>query len=142
MTIIRQSRPDVDVFGKRFSDAIDEFFNDAVATRRGSFVPGIDFSETDKHYEVDVQLPGLKKDDISINLENGILTVSGERKFEDEQEGKTYHRVETRYGSFNRSFQLPDNIDPDSVNAKYENGVLNITIEKSEVNRSKKIEIS
>ncbi len=141
MTIIRQSRPDVDVFGKRFSDAMDEFFNDAVTNRRGNFVPGIDFSETEKHYEVDVHLPGMKKDDISVNLENGILTVSGERKFKDEQDGKTFHRVESRYGSFTRSFQLPDNINPDSIKAGYKEGVLKITIEKSEVNKSKKIEI-
>lgn len=142
MTLIKYSRPDMDVFGKRFSDAMDEFFNDAVSSRQSRFVPSIDFSETEKSYEVHVQLPGMKKDDISVNLENGTLTISGERKFENEEKDKTFHRVETRYGAFSRSFQLPDNVDPDSVNATYKDGILAVTINKNEKQLKKQIKIS
>lgn len=127
---------------RRFSDIMDEFFNDVVNTTRDSFVPGIDISETEDKFLITAELPGMKKEDISVNLDNNRLSISGERKFESEDSGKTFHRVETSYGSFNRSFQLPDNIDEDSISASYENGLLNISIEKSEEKVKKQIEIS
>lgn len=142
MTLIKHTRPDADPFGKRFSDILDEFFSDAVATRQNGFRPSIDVSETEKQFVVEVQLPGLKKEDINVNLENGILTVSGEREFLDEQKEKKFHRVETRYGSFSRSFQLPDRIKPDSVKATYQNGILSITVDKNEKENKKQIKIS
>ncbi len=141
MTLLRYNRPNRDLFSKNFSDIMDEFFNDVVSQRNNSFVPGINISETDEHFEVTVELPGMSKEDIDVSLDNGRLAISGERKFEDKEEGKTYHRVETRYGSFNRSFQLPDNVDEESINATYENGLLNITIDKSRDKVKKQIEI-
>ncbi len=121
---------------------MDEFFNDVVRNNRDSFVPGIDISETDNQFQITAELPGMNKDDIEISLDNGRLSISGERKFEKEEEGKKFHRVETRYGSFNRSFQLPDNVDEESIQATYENGLLNISIDKAEDKVKKKIEIS
>jgi HSP20 family protein len=94
----------------RFSDIMDDFFNDVVSSRQESFVPGMDISETENEFHISAELPGMKKDDININLENGRLSISGERSFKNEEDGETYHRVETHYGSFNRSFQLPDNV--------------------------------
>lgn len=142
MTLVRYNRPGNNLASKRFSDIMDEFFNDAVNTRRDNFVPGIDISETDTQFQISVELPGMKKEDISVNLENRQLTISGERKFKDEEKGKTYHRVETNYGSFNRSFQLPDNVEEQTISASYEDGILNITIDKSEEQVKKQIEIS
>lgn len=142
MTLMRYTRPSSNLASKRFSDMIDEFFNDAVNDRRDSFVPSIDISETDKQFIISAELPGMKKEDININLENGRLAISGERSFEKEEEGKTYHRIETNYGSFSRSFQLPDNVDENSIKASYEDGLLNITIEKGEDKVKKQIEIS
>lgn len=121
---------------------MDEFFNDAVNARRDKFMPSIDISETETKFHISVELPGMKKDDININLENSRLTISGERRFQDKEDGKTYHRVETRYGSFNRSFQLPDNVDEESIEASYEDGLLNISIDKSEDKVKKQIKIS
>jgi HSP20 family protein len=121
---------------------MDEFFNDVVNTRRDNFIPSIEVSETDTQFEIKAELPGMKKDDIEISLENNLLSISGDRSFEEEEEGKTYHRVETQYGSFNRSMQLPDNIDEESIKASYEDGVLDITINKSKDKVRKKIEIS
>lgn len=132
---------DRDLFPKRFSDVLDEFFNDVVSRRRDRFVPGIDVSETADQFEVTVELPGMKKEDININLENNQLTVSGERKFKNEEKNKKYHRVESQYGEFTRSFMLPDNIDEESIEARYEDGLLHITIDKDEEKVSKKIEI-
>lgn len=142
MTLVRYNRPNSNLMSKNFSDIMDEFFNDVVRTNRDSFVPGIDISETDNQFLITAELPGMSKDDIDISLDNGRLSISGERKFEKEEEGKKFHRVETRYGSFNRSFQLPDNIDEESIKATYENGLLNISLDKSEDKVKKKIEIS
>lgn len=141
MTLIKYSQPNRDIFGKRFSDIMDEFFNDAVATRQQSFAPSIDISETDTQYLIDVEVPGVDKKDIELNVENNTLTISGERKFEKKEEGKHYHRVESSYGSFSRSFTLPDNVKDDTIQATYNNGILNITIDKSEQKMKKQIKI-
>lgn len=141
MTLVRYNRPNNNLMSKRFSDIMDEFFNDAVSTRRDNFVPGIDIAETDNQFEISAELPGMKKEDININLDNSRLTISGERTFKEEEEGKTFHRVETSYGSFNRSLQLPDNVDENSIKASYKDGLLNITIAKSEDKVKKQIEI-
>lgn len=141
MALIKYSQPNPALFGTRFSDIIDEFFNDAVATRQNTFAPSIDVSETEKQFVIDVALPGMNKNDIELNLENGRLTISGERKFEKKEDGKQYHRVESHYGSFTRSFQLPDNIDGESVAATYKDGILNVTINKSEEKLKKQIKI-
>ena len=109
MALLRYNRSGRDPLEKNFSDIMDEFFNDVVSQRRDEFVPGIDISETDDRFEITAELPGMSKDDIDISLDNGRLSISGERKFEDKQEGKTYHRVETRYGSFT---------SPDTIAAK------------------------
>ncbi|HLR24900.1 MAG TPA: Hsp20/alpha crystallin family protein [Fodinibius sp.] len=130
------------MMSNHFSDIMDEFFNNAVQNRRDSFVPGIDIAETDNQFEISAELPGMKKEDINISLDNGHLSVSGERNMKKEEEGKTLHRVETSYGSFNRSFQLPDNVDEESIKASYEDGLLNITINKSADKVKKQIEIS
>src|SRR5699024_541807 len=103
-----------------------------------SFVPGIDISETDEQFLISAEIPGVKKEDINVDLEKGRLVISGERIFENEEEGKTFHRVESRYGSFNRSFQLPDNVDKDSIQASYKDGLLNITIDKNKKEVAKK----
>lgn len=142
MTLMRYSRPNNRLMSTRFSDIMDDFFNDVVSSRQESFVPGIDISETEKEFHISAELPGMKKEDININLENGRLSISGERSFKNEDNGETYHRVETQYGSFNRSFQLPENVDEDSIKATYEDGLLNITVDKSEDKVKKQIEIS
>jgi HSP20 family protein len=141
MTLIRYNRPETDFFGKRFSDIMDEFFNDAVHTRRDSFMPTIDIAETETAYNIDVQLPGMKKEDINIEMENGRLTISGERKFENEENGKTWRKVESQYGSFARSFQLPENVESDSIKATYTDGILKLNVTKSKEQMKKQIQI-
>ena len=141
MAILKYSQPDTDIFGKRFSDIMDEFFNDAVATRQGSFSPKINISENEKQFMIDVEVPGMDKNDIDVSLENRQLTISGERKFENEEKDTRYHRVETHFGSFTRSFRLPDSVDEGSINAKYNNGILSITIDKSEEQMKRQISI-
>lgn len=143
MALVRYNRPNTDVFSKTFNDIVDEFFNGNTSSYRSdNFMPSVDVSETEKQFEVAVELPGMKKEDITVDLEKGRLTVSGERKMESEEEGKNFHRLETRYGQFSRSFYLPDSIDENTIAAKYQDGILNITIDKSEDKVKKQIEIS
>jgi len=141
MTLIKHTPFDRDLSTRRFSDLLDDFFNEAVTTSN-TFVPGIDVSETDDQFLVNVELPGMKKDDIDVSIENNRLTISGERKFKEEENGVKFHRVESRYGSFTRTIQLPDNVESDSITANYEDGILNISVDKSEDKVRKKIEIT
>jgi HSP20 family protein len=120
---------------------MDEFFNDAVGYNGDSFVPSIDISETDETFLITAELPGMKKEDINISLDNGRLLISGKRNTEEKEEGKTFHRVETKRGSFERSFKLPDHVDEETINATYKDGLLNITIDKAENKVKKQIEI-
>ncbi len=142
MSLIKYTRPNLDLHSSRFSDILDEFFNDSLNYRRDSFMPNVDISETETEFEIAVTLPGMNKEDINVDLENGRLTISGERKFENEEKGKNYHRIESGFGTFNRSFQLPDTVDEESVEANYKDGMLNISIAKSEEKVKKQIEIS
>ncbi|UXP33228.1 Hsp20/alpha crystallin family protein [Reichenbachiella agarivorans] len=107
----------------------DKFFKTELPQER-AFVPQVDISESESAFDLQFALAGFKKPDINIELNNGVLTVSGERKFEEEKTKKNFHSVETRYGSFKRSFQLPDSIDAEKVDANFEDGILNITIPK------------
>ena len=141
MTLIRYTRPRTDLFGSRFSDIMDEFFNEALTKSRESFIPAMDVSETETHVEFDVYLPGLSKDQIRIETEKGYLTVSGERHLEPANKNRTYHKIENAYGAFKRSIQLPDHLDLDSIRAEHKDGILRIRIEKSEQNVRKEVKI-
>ncbi len=96
----------------------------------GVFNPRINVYEDTQNLFVDAEIPGLSKEEIKISLQDNTLTISGEKKFEDEKKEKTYYRVERRYGSFRRSFTLPVDVNDNNVQAKFENGVLRITLEK------------
>lgn len=141
---ITKYRPDIDypVIPRRFSEMMDEFFSESLSLgEHTGFMPGIDITEDDKQYFIQVTLPGMKKEDINIDLDDRTLTVSGERKHEKEEKDVKYHLVESRYGKFERSFTLPANADPDSMDAKYENGILKMTVKKSEKSMSKQIKV-
>ncbi|MFA5669687.1 MAG: Hsp20/alpha crystallin family protein [Balneolaceae bacterium] len=143
MALIKYSRPNTDVFSRTFNDIVDEFFNvqnNNYKTDR--FMPSINIAETDTQFEISAELPGVKKENIKVDLEKGRLTISGERLMEEKEEGKNYHRIETNYGMFTRALHLPEGIDEESIIAKYEDGVLDITINKSPEKARKQIEIS
>jgi len=108
-----------------------------------SFTPRVNTRESDDAYYIELDLPGVKKDDIEITTEDNILTISGERKFKDEVKEENYYKVESHYGKYSRSFTLPENIDISAINAKSENGVLEVTIPKKDDENKKlrKIEI-
>lgn len=116
-----------------FSELFDSFFNDLGTVERASgFRPGADVVETDESYEVHVAVPGMEKKDLTVDIDNGILTISGERKFENEENGKNYRSIETRYGSFNRSFNVPDTVNAEKIKADYKDGILKVELPKDE----------
>ncbi|MCJ8167528.1 Hsp20/alpha crystallin family protein [Pontibacter sp. E15-1] len=116
-----------------FSTMLDRFFNESVNSRGLSeFTPHVDASETEKGYEMQLALPGVKPEDIQIDFQEGKLTISGERKLERKEDGRRYHMLETQYGSFSRSFFLPDKIDPDKISAHFEDGILQVHVPKDE----------
>ena len=105
------------------------------------WTPKIDFSEKDGKYTLKAELPGLKKDDINISLEDGYVTVSGKKEYNKEEEGTDYHLKETRYGSFSRSFRLPEKVSENDVDASFKDGVLTVVMNKKEEEEKKKITI-
>lgn len=105
------------------------------------WAPLVDVIEHKKEYLIKAELPDVKKEDVKVHVENGMLTISGERHFEKEEEGKKYHRVERSYGSFERTFTLPDACDADKMAAKYSNGMLTLHIPKNEKAIPKAIDV-
>ena len=108
---------------------------------RDAWVPAVDVQETDKSFIFRAELPGHRKDDIEITLEENLLTLSGERELDEKNEGETYHRIERAYGKFSRSFSLPSQVDSSKVAASFKDGLLTIEVSKSEQAQPRKIEI-
>jgi HSP20 family protein len=132
-----------------FLQMVDRFFHDiaqpvAAGDKARGFKPPVDIVEKDNAFLATVDLPGLKKEDIEISLDEGVLTLSGERKLELEEgdENKSYRRIERSYGAFSRSFTLPQGVDLAKVEATFADGVLKLTLPKSEAAKARKIAIA
>jgi len=106
-----------------------------------NWAPRVDIAEDEKEYEIDAELPGVKKEDVKVAVENGVLAISGERKAQTEEQGKKYHRIEQLYGSFTRSFVLPEGIAGDKVSAEFKDGILKVHVPKDEKAQPKTIEV-
>jgi HSP20 family protein len=105
------------------------------------WIPAMDLVETDEHFVLKADLPGLAEDDVNIEVEDNVLTVSGERKAEHEDKREGYVRVERSYGAFRRSLTLPEGIDPEAVTANFDKGVLEVRIPKPEERKPRKVAI-
>jgi HSP20 family protein len=105
------------------------------------WAPLVDITESDRGYSIKAELPELKREDIKVSVENGVISISGERRFESEEKNRKYHRVERAHGIFTRSFSLPDDADPAKVNATYHDGLLTVEIEKSPHAKPRQIEV-
>ncbi|HXL58475.1 MAG TPA: Hsp20/alpha crystallin family protein [Chitinophagaceae bacterium] len=129
-------------FIRDFFDA-DNFFNTNWLTERSGY-PAVNVAEKENEYCIDLAVPGYKKDDFKIKVNNDMLTVSAEAKTENKEEKKEYTRQEYSYSSFSRSFQLPDNVKDDQIKATYEDGMLKLSLPKTSTNvkASKEIQVS
>ncbi|OEK05778.1 Hsp20/alpha crystallin family protein [Roseivirga misakiensis] len=113
----------------------DRFLNESTDQTTASFTPRVDIAESDKAFEIQLAVPGLDKKDINIDLRDGLLTISGERKFVKEDKERNFYAVQTQYGTFKKSFQLPDSVEESKIEASYNNGILNVVVPKDESKR-------
>ncbi len=129
-------------FPMTLSNMLDQFSQEVQQARQAnSFTPKADISESEDAYMLELAMPGMKKEDLGIEVKNDVLTISGERKWESEEKKKAYIRVESHYGHFSRSFTLPENTDKDSIEAQYEDGILKVRIGRKKETGSTKIVI-
>jgi HSP20 family protein len=105
------------------------------------WTPSVDIAETAEAFEIKAELPDVKKEDVKVSVEDGELRISGERKQEKEEKGKKFHRVERSYGSFMRSFTLPENVDDSKLTAEYKDGLLNVRLPKTEKAKPKAVAV-
>ena len=126
-----------------FADFFDSFFNTDLLPASEKMSPAVDIVEEKDKYLVKADLPGLKQEDIKVEVDDGVLKISGERKYEKKEEDKEkkYHYYERSYGAFERRFVLPSDVDTEKIDAKYENGVLEIVIPKTESKKPKEIKV-
>ncbi len=141
MTLIRW-KPATDVLNG-FDGMFDRYlrggiFDESVTS---AWLPAVDILERENEYTVNIELPGVNKDDVKITVENNVMTVRGEKKMEKESDEKNVHRTERTYGSFQRSFTLPTHVKSDKIEASYNNGILTVTLPKAEEAKPKEIEV-
>ncbi len=132
-----------DNFHHEMNDLLSRFFQneDGNSTQMTAWSPQLNLSETDQAYEISMDLPGVHPDQIDVELKHGELWISGSRKEETEDQGKTWHRVERFYGDFRRVVRLNDDVNAEQVEADYKDGVLHVTVPKTEHAQAKKIAI-
>lgn len=129
-------------------DRMNRVFNSALMVRfpeeereLGAWTPAIDITENEDHYLVTADIPGVSKEDVKVDFHDGMLTVKGEKRSEEKEEKDNYLRVERSFGSFVRTFTLPETVEPDKIKATYKDGVLKLSIPKKADAKPKKIEI-
>lgn len=123
-----------------FEEALNDLIQEPAAGR--PWTPAVDILEAENELIVKADLPEVKLEDIAIHLENGILSIKGERKFEHKEEKAGYHRLERSYGAFARKFAVPDTVDAEKVRAAYKDGVLTVTLPKKEVAKPREIKVN
>jgi len=130
---------------KEFDRVFDSFFHGDISDTTSAFtstwIPAVDIAERENEFVVRIELPGVTKEDVRITMQEGILTVKGEKKQEKESKGSDYHRVERSFGSFQRSFTLPTAVRAENIDASFTDGVLNITLPKAEEAKPKQIDV-
>ena len=134
MSLVKQNpRSMTPWFGlDRFFDDFDRSFSGLSFGEKGAWAPAVDIYEDDKAITLKVEAPGMDEKELDVSVEEGHLTIKGERKFENEEKEENFHRIERRYGSFQRTFALPSTVDAENISAKYEKGVLKVVAPKVE----------
>jgi len=122
-------------------EALQKKDGEELSQTASEWAPSVDITEDDKEYIVRAELPGIRKEDIKVTVEHHVLIISGERRFEQEEKGKKFHRIECNYGSFERTFSLPENVDTENVQAEHKDGVLLVHLAKTEAAKPKQIEV-
>lgn len=137
----RELRSLQDEVNRLFSSNLGRTFGDE-GIARGAWTPTVDIYENKDQIVLEAELPGINREDFELTVENNVLTLRGERRFEKREETDNYHRVERAYGTFSRSFTLPQTVSGEGATAEYKNGVLRVTLQKREEVKPRRIEIS
>ena len=133
-----------------FNTGIDRLFNEFMGrslrqmeeeTAACAWTPAVNILEREEGIVISADLPGLKAEDVDVTVDNGVLTIKGERTLEEVSEGETYHRVERSYGSFERSFSIPNSVDPKKIEARFSNGEMTITLPKREESKPRSVKV-
>lgn len=133
---------EIEDFFDRYSRSLAfPFARSAELVANGGWAPRVDVSENDAAFMIKAEIPGIKKDDVKVSLDNGVLTIEGERRQEREQKGWRFHRMERSYGHFMRSFSLPGNVDESHLKASFHDGLLEVDIPKLEQARSHAVQV-
>lgn len=132
---------DLNEFQHRLGSFFGHLPSKTDALAASQWTPAVDIIEDDKEFVVKAELPEIKKEDVQVTVENGVLTIHGERKTEKDEKSKRYHRMERSYGSFTRSFSLPEGADASKIRAEFKDGLLQIHMVKSETSKPKHIEV-
>lgn len=147
MTYLATHRPMRNLFN--LHSQMEKVFGDLFASHEGesdmegtSWMPTVDISEMENGFEIRAELPGVSENDVNVSVTDNRLTIKGEKRQEEEIDGKSYHRVERRYGSFQRSFTLPRHVESDGIKAQFTDGVLTLEIPKTEVAKPTEIPIT
>jgi HSP20 family protein len=130
-----------DEVNRLFSSNVSRSFDDE-GLMRGAWTPSVDIYENKDHIVLEAELPGMKREDFDLTVENNVLTLRGERRFEKKEDSDNYHRVERAYGSFTRSFTLPQTVSAEDATAEYKNGVLRVVLQKREEVKARRIQIA
>jgi HSP20 family protein len=130
-----------DEVNRLFSTNLSRAFGDE-GIARGAWMPNVDIYENKDQIVLEAELPGMTREDFDLSIENNIITLRGERRFEKKDEGDNYHRVERAYGTFTRSFTLPQTVSAEGASAEYKNGVLRVTLPKREEVKARRIEVT
>ena len=141
MALVRYTRPNYRHLSKNFNELMDEFFEPSNARTTNNLTPKVDIRENEQESQFLLELPGVRKEDIQIEVEQDVLYVSGERKAAEETKETNVHRMEQFYGSFHRRFHLPQGLDKETIAAQYQDGILRLTIQKHEKAIKKQIVI-
>ena len=118
-----------------------QVFGGSRTSSAGAWSPALDVEETEDHFVLHVELPGVSPDDVEVNFEENVLTVAGERRFYEERDAEGFRRVERHFGRFHRAVRLPDRVDAEHIDAAYKDGLLTITVPKAEEAKPRRIEV-
>ena len=140
-TLIRRSARDFDGFRRELDRFFDTFNTSSGDASSPSWAPRADIVETNDAYELMLDLPGLSRDALDVQFDDGTLKISGERSVKDEHRDGRFHRVERSYGQFFRSFMLGNDVDPDNIEASFDDGVLHIRVPKTEARKPRRIDV-
>ena len=142
MALIRWQPRESFAIQREIDDLVSKFWGDVNTWQGTGWHPRVDVVESDHEFTVHTELPGLNKEDIKVTLEDNVLTIEGERKHEDEQKDKRFFRRERSYGTFKRAFKLSTEVQADKIAANYKDGILNLTLPKSEAAKPRQIEVA